>query len=117
MASPAVQLDDLMKAVGVSLEKLDQKCTDEHLPNISQVLERWRTVLPRLGLSEVDREDIDMEGKTEAEKRLKMLQKWLEKYGPKATFKQLVEVLLTLDRANQAEKVCSLLAPQDGTYM
>ena len=104
-------LDGLVKKLGISLTLLDQKCSDEHLKSISLFLD-WRTVAPHLGLSETDIQDIDIDKRTEPEKRLKALQKWKMKYGYVATLKNLVQVLLKVDHADNAEHVCRLLQPQ-----
>ena len=53
--------------------------------------------------------DVEREGKDEQEKRQKALQKWKEKFGFKATYRKLVEVLLSLSMADTAEKICHIL--------
>ena len=107
-------LNGLVKEVRIPPALLDQKCSDEHLKSISRFLD-WRTVAPHLGLSETDIQDIDIDKRTEPEKRLKALQKWKMKYGYVATFKNLVQVLLKVDHADNAEQVCRLLQPQEHT--
>ena len=107
-------LDGLVKKLGISLTLLGQKCSDEHLKSISLFLD-WRIVAPHLGLSETDIQDIDFDKRTEPEKRLKALQKWKMKRGYLATFKNLVQVLLKVDHADDAEQVCRLLQPQEHT--
>ena len=115
-AGPTVTLDDLVRELRIPIETLEQKCTDQNLASISLLIESWRVVAPYLGLTKVEQEDIDTEGGTEAEKRLKLLQKWQEKYAYRATYKQLVEMLLNLGRGNQAAKLCSLLVPKGVCY-
>ena len=101
-------LEEIVKEVRISLKLLEQKCTDEHLKNISLFL-GWRSVAPHLGLSEIDIKAIEAENRTEDERRLKVLQKWKKKYGYKATLKSLVMVLLATGNADDAEQVCRLL--------
>ena len=104
-------LDGLLKEVDIPLTLLDQKCSDEHLKSISLFLD-WRRVAPHLGLDKIHTDEIESK-KTEFEKRLDMLQKWKMKYGYTATFKNLVQVLLKVGIADDAEKVCRLLQPQE----
>ena len=114
---PPPTLEGLVKEVCISLHLLDQKCSDEHLKSISLFLD-WRSVAPHLGLSERDIEDVEVEKKTEPERRLKVLQKWKRKYGYMATFRKLVEVLLVVvGNADDAERVCRLLQTPTDTGM
>ena len=105
----AITLEDLLKKVGVHSEKLNDSISDDHLREIGIFLTLWRKVTTYLGLSENDLGDVEQEGKDEQDKRLKALQKWKGKFGFKATYRMLVEVLLKLAKADTAEKICHLL--------
>ena len=105
-----ITLDDLLKETKIYPEKLDKCISDHHhLHEIALFLTSWRTVASHLKLNESDLDAIEREGEDEQEKRLKALQKWKAKFGFKATYKKLVEVLLSLAKADVAEKVCRLL--------
>ena len=67
---------------------------------------------PHLGLTAIDIDDIDCK-KTEPEKRVETLQKWKKKFGFRAKFRMLVEILLESGNADNAEVVCRLLKQQD----
>ena len=105
----AVTLSEIVAEVGISLEDLDTKVSDKHLLKVSLFLAEWRTVAPYLGLDDVDVEDIEQDGKKEADKRHKTLQRWKSKFAFKATYKKLAEAFLTIGKAHEAEKVCRLL--------
>ena len=105
----AITLEELLKKVGVCPEKLDQSISDDNLLKIALFLTLWRTVARYLGLSDIDVNGVEREGGNEQERRLKALQKWKGKFVFKATYRRLVEVLLSLAMADVAEKVCSLL--------
>ena len=105
----AITLEELVKEVGVPPEKLNDSISDDHLRAIAIFLTTWRKVAAYLELSETDLEDIEQEEKDEHMKKLKALQKWKGKFGFKATYQKLVEVLLSLAMADVAEKVCRLL--------
>ena len=107
-------LEELVKKVRISVDLLDQPCSDEHLKSISLFLD-WRNIAPHLGLSEIDIEDIISEERKESDRRRKALLKWKTKYSYKATLKSLVEALMRVGNADNAEKVCRLLKSQAGT--
>ena len=108
-AMAAITLEELLEKVNVHLEKLNKSISDDHLRAIAIFLTSWRKVTTYLGLSENDLDDVEQEGKDEQDKRLKALQMWKGKFGFKATYKKLVEVLLQLAKADIAEKVLLLL--------
>ena len=92
----------------MSPKLLEQKCSDKHLKSISLFLD-WRSVAPHLGLSERNIEAIEAEKRRESERRLVVLRKWKQKYGFKATLRNLAAVLLKVENADDAERVCALL--------
>ena len=105
----AITLEELLKQVDLRPEKLDEPTSDDHLLKIALFLTSWRTVAPHLGLSEIDMDDVEQEGKSEQEKRQRALQKWKHKLSRKATYRKLVEVLLSLGKADVADEICGLL--------
>ena len=109
-----VTLEKLIDVVGISLIQLDHECSDEHLLSISLFLGPWRTITPHLGLDANDQTAIANDGGSEEERSMKALQRWKEKFAFMATYKKLVEVLLSIGKANQAQKVCKLLVPEKG---
>ena len=105
----AITLDELLKEVGVHPERLNDTISDDHLHKIALFLTSWRNVAPYLGLSEMDVNDIEQGGREVKYMSLKALQIWKGKFVFKATYKKLVEVLLSLGMPDVAEKVCRLL--------
>ena len=107
-----VTFEELIDYVGISADKLNNPCSDEHITSISLFLTNWQTVAPHLGLTETDEEDVEEEGKKTHDKRYKMLRRWKNKNLFKATYQVLVDVFLKLHRADLAEKVCRLLVDE-----
>ena len=95
-------LEELLKKVGVCHEKINDGISDEHLLKISMFLTSWRRVAPFLGIGSNDLEAIEQE-KDEQVKRLNVLQKWKGIFGFNAMYRKLVEVLLSLAKADIAE--------------
>ena len=115
-----VTLDELLEEVGVSPAQLDKACTSEHLQDIALFLESWRTVAPHLGLSNVEAEEVENDGRAENEKRRKILEVWKARFAFKAKYLVLIKALLKIGRADQAEQVCRVLVPQrpkEGTLL
>ena len=98
-----------MEEVGVCPEKLNDSISDDHLCEIALFLTSWCKVAPYIGLREMDINDVQREGKNEQDQTLNALERWKGKFGFKATYQKLVEVLLSLAMADVAEKVCRLL--------
>ena len=103
------RVQELVKETVIDPEKLDKYISDDHLFKVALFLTSWRTVAPYLGLSVKTLDAIVRKCKNEQEKRLIALQEWKSKFGFKATYRKLVEVLLSLAMADVAEKVCHLL--------
>ena len=105
----AITLDELLKETEISPAQLEKCISDEHIREIALSLTSWQTVTAYLDLSENDLDAVKQEGKDEQDKRLMALRKWKCKFSFKATYKKLVEVLLSLSMAGIAEKICHLL--------
>ena len=110
-----VTFEELTVYVGISADELNKPCSDEHITSISLFLTNWQIVASLLGLTETDEEDVEEEGKKTQDKRYKTLRRWKAKNLFKATYRVIVDVFLTLGRADLADKVCRLLA-DGGTY-
>ena len=106
-----VTLDELLKHVGLTDEQLDETCTHEHLRGIALFLMSWRTLAPQLELSsKVDA--IEKDAHSEEERKQKFFEAWKAKFAFKATYRVLVEALLKIGSADQAEQVCRSLVSQ-----
>ena len=104
----AVTVEELKEYYKIPEGVLNKAVSDEHIIEISTFLESWKLVGPHLDLSQGEIEAVERDGKTEAEKRLLTLQKWKQVLFFKATYKKLVEALLTVRRTDQAGKVCQI---------
>jgi len=107
-----VTLDELCMEVGVTLHQLNKPCSSEHIQDIALFLDSWRNVAPRLGLSDAEVEAAEMDANSEVERRRKILATWSARFAFKAKYRVLIEALLKIGRADQAEKVCRVLVPQ-----
>ena len=107
MATAAEPSLEVLK--NVPAEKLDQPCSDEHLSKLSLSITDWQSIAPFLGLTEVEESEIVDDSSRARMKRIKMLRKWRNKKGEKATYRNLAEVLLELEETDLVEKLCKLI--------
>jgi len=104
-----ITLSELLKETKVLPTQLGKTCTTEHLRDIALFLESWQTVASHLGLSTTDVEQVERDAASEEIKRQKVLEMWKNRWAFKATYRVLIEALLKIGHADQAEKVCRLL--------
>ena len=115
-----VTLDELLVEVGVNPVLLDKACTGEHLRDIALSLESWREVARHLGLSSADVETTERNAHSEQERKREILEMWKAKFAFKARYRILIEVLLKMGRADQAQQICRLLVsqqPNEGVFI
>ena len=104
-----MNVNELVQKVGLSPDVLNQRCSEDHLREISLFIDQWATVAPYLGLDGGNMESIRIDAHSEPERRLKMLQIWKGKFVFNATYRALVDAFLKLGLSEKAEKVCLLL--------
>ena len=104
-------MDELLKKTEIHPEKLNGRISDDDLREIAlfKTLTNWRTVATYLGLDKNDLDAIKQEEDDEQMRKLNALKKWKGKFGSKATYRKLVDVLLKLEKTDAAEDVCHLL--------
>ena len=97
-----------MTNVVSSLDPLHTKCSDRDIYKIATFTFDWKMVGKRL-IGPQPVRDIDREENSEQNKRDKMLEKWLEIEGSKATYRVLIEVLKDVQNTQAAEAVEKLV--------
>ena len=101
--------DQLVEHVGISKDLLDQQCSDEHLREISDLLQNWLNYANALKLSSQEitgiRSDSLMDTKMKGQEVLRL---WKKANAFKATYASLIRVCLSERDTNVAEKVCEI---------
>ena len=113
MAKRGVDVDSHCVALGLQPDKakLDSIVTKEHITDIAMFITEWKFLGEKLGLSEAAIEEVEaVQGGGEGYKKIKMLQKWRECQYRNATYRKLIEVLLSMEKTEKASDVCRLLA-------
>ena len=80
---------------------------------VSQLLDDWKSFARGAGLSEADITAIQHDEYNEEGRRYKTLQKWHQINPYRATYKTLIEILVTIKRVDLAQEVRKL---QDNYY-
>ena len=105
-------IEDLLQKAGLGSAAIDQECTEEHILDIYQHLEKWELVSIHLGLKRADITAIKQDAAHDSElMRLYALQKWksLSVVGGTDTFRVLLKALLKCGCTEYALEVCELL--------
>ena len=106
---PQPSLQDILTEAEISLQLLEQPCSEESLLDLANYCDPWNIVGQHLKLSETVINDIDRDYRTTEEKRIKLLKKWKEGFAFKATYEVFVKALLSSGRVDPALEVCKLL--------
>ena len=110
--SSGTSIEHLLQTTGLASAAIDQECTNEHLLDIYQHLDKWELVSIHLGLNRTDITAIKQDAANDTElMRLYALQKWksLSSVGGNDTFRVLVKALLKCGCNEYALEVCELL--------
>ena len=110
MADKGITVEDLTQKFNISSSVLENEVSDDDIREIANFFESWKLVAPHLSLGKGEIEAIDEDGTSEEGKRLLMLQRWKQALVFKATYKELINALLSVRRADLAVKVCQTVS-------
>ena len=90
---------------------LNTRCSDGHINDIEQFIS-WREVGRHLpGIEKVELKDMEVDGRTEPQRRGKVMALWEERNGDKTTYGVLITAMITAKKIDEATNVCKLLNP------
>ena len=101
----------LMWDYNLTGDMLKIRCSDEHIYEIEKFIS-WAEVgrhLPSIG--GVDLINMNVGGRTELQKRQRLIALWEERNGDEATYDVLIDAMIKAQKLNEATKVCKLLRP------
>ena len=106
----AVTLNDLLQHHGLSEDNLNQEIASEKIHEISTFLtDDWRLLAPIMNITGIAVKAIERDNHSEELKMLGFLTKWKQKQSIRATYRALVDVLMSNENSNDASKVCQLV--------
>ena len=114
MATPlAVTLKGLLEHYGLSEEDLNESVTltRDKIHEISTLLtDDWRLLAPIMNITEAEVNVIERDNHHSEElKKIGFLKKWKKKQGIDATYRVLVDVMISNENSDDASKVCQLV--------
>ena len=109
MAGKGISLQALTDRYNLSQDVLDKEVSEEHLREVSRIIDDHEVVGPELGLSQPQMSAINSDAKTQELRRMKMLENWKQIFAYEATYRKLIEALLKCYRRDIAQNVCELL--------
>lgn len=105
MAVPSYQ--ELLVTTEIDSHLMEQRCSDDHLRELSLTLDTWEVLATFLLLPDSEIAAIRQEREPVLQKQ-QMLRRWKQRCGAAATYKMLVSALLQIGRTDMAEAVIAL---------
>ena len=107
-----VSAEEVANGVGLAADELSKPCDSKIIPSLADCFSEWEVIFGSL-LSEVDVNYVNEDNTTAVKKRIAALRKWRDRKGREATYKILVDALLSKGERYQAEILCcKILADQ-----
>ena len=103
-------LQDLVKECGIQEAWLGREVAPEHYYEISGYLSQWRQLaITRFNIPEGTVENIESDNRTAEERKVSFLRTLKQRMSMQATFRALIEALLSIGRTDDARGVCQIL--------
>ena len=109
MAKSGISVQELIDKFQLSTHQLEKELSEEHLREVSRIIDDDEILGPELGLSTADMTAISSDAKKKEHQRMEMLRKWKQIFAFKATYWKLIEAFLNCKRADCAQNVCQFL--------
>ena len=102
-------LNEVASQAGIdNLDILDQECSEQVLLSLAKHCMDWKTIGHCLALTSVEIEEI-FEAYVIEQKQVGMLRKWKKKFAFKATYRALIEALLSCGKDSDAIAACKAI--------
>ena len=102
----ATTIEDLLRSEPIG--QLEQRCSDDHLLEISRWFPHWRGVSAELRLSDVEEAQIDHNPGGLSRQNYDMLRMWKARFLDAATYKKLANAFFNIGRQDLVERVRNL---------
>lgn len=104
-----VSVQDLVQQCVLDEKYLEKEVIVKHFYEISCYLSAWKLLAPKLNISQTDVKDIESDNPKAEMQRVSFLEKWKQNMSIKATYRELVDSLLSIKRVDDARGVCLVL--------
>ena len=109
-----LSIEEVADRAGTGLDILSKPCSVAVLVDLAKFCVDWRLIGRRVGLIEADLTAVNGDNRTVEEKRVGMLEKWMNKFAFKATYRALIEALLAEGRSADAIEACKVIKAAEG---
>jgi hypothetical protein len=115
MATPQQQKAEQQRTGLVACYKLtpamlNRRVEDSDISILERIIPTFESLAPKL-LGKVHQIEINVDGRSEAQKKRRMLERWQDINGYGATFDKLITAMLDAGELDQATEICKLLNP------
>lgn len=94
-------------------EQLLREITQQHRLDLSLfALDDWKKFARKTNLTTAEIQAIGQDGTSEEDRRYKTLEKWHQRSPETATYKQLIDIFLSMQEGSTAIEICRLLIPK-----
>ena len=101
-----ITANELAKKAGLSLESLDFPFRVDHAHILAGFCDPWETIGYHLRLNSAEINAIKEDNSSAEKRRIATLQAWKEKFAYRATYRVLIEALISCGHAQQALDLC-----------
>ena len=109
MASKPPTIEDLVQRANIPKGCLDHECSIQDLQHVAKYCMKWKQIGHQLHLDSFI-SDIDSDHACEEDKRIAMLTTWKEVFAYDATFRMLIEALISCGYVQSARQIVEYLA-------
>ena len=109
-------LDDILSDQGLKKEDLDEECSQAIRFKISLKITDWKMTGYYLEMSSQTLRDIEVENRTEDERRIVLLETWHKREGRRATCYRLLQALYRCQRRDLVEEMCDLIKSHTAAF-
>ena len=107
-----ITANELAKKAGLSLESLDFPFRVDHAHILAGFCDPWETIGYHLRLNSAEINAIKEDNSSAEKRRIATLQAWKEKFAYRATYRVLIEALISCGHAQQALDLCIKIKDQ-----
>lgn len=105
----AVSLKEILSPYGIAEKDLDKECSNDIISRIALKIIDWKVTGHCLGVPKEKISAIDVDNKTEEQRRIALLDTWRMREGKNATYSKLIHALHDQGQCDLVEILCNLV--------
>ena len=105
-----ITLESIISKYQLNREDLDAEFSRKDMLSIAVKITDWRVIGRYLGIPKEKLTSINIDSRTEDERRIVLLETWKERESSRATYTRLMDTLHQRGRNDLVEEICKLIA-------